>query len=458
MEETPVPEPSSSVCLETRHDARIARMADAESIRLHGWALVLGASSGFGEATSLALARAGLHIFGVHLDRKATLPNVERITGQIQALGREARFFNANAADAERRAEVAAEMQRVLAERGEPGTLRVLLHSLAFGTLKLYVAEPMKDAVSQAQMDMTLDVMAHSLVYWTQEVVGRGLMGRGGRIYAMTSSGGARVLPHYGPVSAAKGGPRAPPPPPRRGAGAAGDHRQRDPRGRDGHARAPEDPGPRRHQVPGAPPQPERAPDGDRRRGAGDRRARASRHVLDHRQRDRRGRRRRRRRVTYLQGVVLGLVQGLTEFLPVSSSGHLILVPYVFGWPDQGLAVDAALHLGTFAALLAYFRRELRALATGALSRRLALIVVVATVPGGLAGVLLGRLIEARLRSTLLLAGSTAAWALVMWAADRRAARAPAGPRDPLARLTWGQGLAVGCGQAGARPEQNTAV
>ena len=62
----------------------------------------------------------------------------------------------------------------------------------------------MKDAVNQAQMDMTLDVMAHSLVYWTQELVGRGLMGRGGRIYAMTSSGGARVLPNYGPVSAAK--------------------------------------------------------------------------------------------------------------------------------------------------------------------------------------------------------------------------------------------------------------
>jgi len=152
--------------------------------------------------------------------------------------------------------------------------------------------------------------------------------------------------------------------------------------------------------------------------------------------------------VTYLQGVVLGLVQGLTEFLPVSSSGHLILVPRVFGWPDQGLAVDAALHLGTLAALLAYFRRELRALATGALSRRLALIVVVATVPGGLAGVLFGALIEAHLRSPLLLALSTAAWALVMWVADRRAARAPAGPRDPLERLTWPQGLAVGCAQA----------
>ena len=176
----------------------------SDGIRLSGWALVLGASSGFGEATSLALARAGLNVFGVHLDRKATVPNVERITGEIRALGREARFFNVNAADQERRVETAAEMQRVLEERGEAGALRVLLHSLAFGTLKLYVTDPMKEAVTPAQMDMTLDVMAHSLVYWTQEVVGRGLMTRGGRVYAMTSSGGARVLPHYGPVSAAK--------------------------------------------------------------------------------------------------------------------------------------------------------------------------------------------------------------------------------------------------------------
>ena len=176
----------------------------ASAVRLSGWALILGASSGFGEAVSLALARSGMHIFGVHLDRKATLPNVERIAGEIKALGREARFFNINAADAEKRAEAAAEMQKLLDARGEAGQVRVMLHSLAFGTLKLFIADPMKDAVNQAQMDMTLDVMAHSLVYWTQELVGRGLMGRGGRIYAMTSSGGARVLPNYGPVSAAK--------------------------------------------------------------------------------------------------------------------------------------------------------------------------------------------------------------------------------------------------------------
>ena len=178
--------------------------ASAEPIRLYGWALVLGASSGFGAATSLALARAGLNIFGVHLDRNSTLPNAERLAADIKTIGREAHFYNINAADEEKRAEVAAEMERILRERDATGQVRVMLHSLAFGALKLFVADPMKEAVTKAQMDMTLDVMAHSLVYWAQELVGRGLMGRGGRIYAMTSAGGARVLPFYGPVSAAK--------------------------------------------------------------------------------------------------------------------------------------------------------------------------------------------------------------------------------------------------------------
>jgi enoyl-[acyl-carrier protein] reductase III len=181
-----------------------AMQRNASPITLSGWALILGASSGFGAATSVALARAGCHVFGVHLDRKSTLPNAQRVVAEIQALGREARFFNVNAADDEKRAEVASEMERVLRGRDEMGRLRVMLHSLAFGSLRLFITDPMKEAVSKTHMDMTLDVMAHSLVYWTQEIVGRGLMGRGGRIYAMTSSGGTRVLPHYGPVSAAK--------------------------------------------------------------------------------------------------------------------------------------------------------------------------------------------------------------------------------------------------------------
>lgn len=181
-----------------------ASVTEGASIQLSGWALVLGASSGFGEATSLALGRVGMHIFGVHLDRKATLHNVERITAEIRGLGREAHYFNVNAADPEKRTQVLDTIQRTLEERGEQGQLRVLLHSLAFGTLRPYIADPLKEAVSRDQMDMTVDVMAHSLVYWTQEVVARGLMTAGGRIFAMTSAGGSRVLPSYGPVSAAK--------------------------------------------------------------------------------------------------------------------------------------------------------------------------------------------------------------------------------------------------------------
>jgi undecaprenyl-diphosphatase len=152
--------------------------------------------------------------------------------------------------------------------------------------------------------------------------------------------------------------------------------------------------------------------------------------------------------VTYTQGVVLGLVQGLTEFLPVSSSGHLILVPHVFGWPDQGLAFDAVMHLGTLAALLAYFRRELLGMASGALPRWLAGLLVLATIPGALVGVVLEKLIEAKLRSPVVIAVATAGWAIVMWIADRRAAPAPAGPGDPLERVSLGQALTVGCAQA----------
>src|SRR5260221_5495081 len=116
-----------------------AMNADASPIKLSGWALVLGASSGFGAATSVALARAGCDIFGVHLDRKATLPNAQRVVADIQALGREARFWNVNAADEEKRMEVASEMERTLRERDEMGQLRVMLHSLAFGTLRLFI-------------------------------------------------------------------------------------------------------------------------------------------------------------------------------------------------------------------------------------------------------------------------------------------------------------------------------
>jgi NAD(P)-dependent dehydrogenase (short-subunit alcohol dehydrogenase family) len=168
------------------------------------WALILGASSGFGEAISLALARAGRNVFGVHLDRRGTLPNVERIRAGIEAAGGKAVFFNMNAADPEKRAEAVAEMKRILAEEGDPAGIDVLLHSLAFGTLKPFVAPATADAINRAQMDMTLDVMAHSLVYWVQDVLQAGLMAPGSHVFAMTSAGGHRIWPSYGGVSAAK--------------------------------------------------------------------------------------------------------------------------------------------------------------------------------------------------------------------------------------------------------------
>jgi enoyl-[acyl-carrier protein] reductase III len=164
------------------------------------WAVILGASSGFGEAAAREFAAAGWDVFGVHLDRRAGLEHVEEIKAAIAAHGRQAHFFNANAADADKRKEIVAEMQRLAG--GRPAGM--LMHSLAFGTLKPFVADDEKDALSQQQLEMTLDVMANSLVYWTQDLVRAGLLVHGSRIYAMTSAGDRIVWKSYGAVSAAK--------------------------------------------------------------------------------------------------------------------------------------------------------------------------------------------------------------------------------------------------------------
>ncbi|MEA2622397.1 MAG: enoyl-[acyl-carrier protein] reductase [Chloroflexota bacterium] len=171
------------------------------------WALILGASSGFGEATALALAAADYDICGVHLDRRAGQKHADEIQKRIEAHGRKALYFNINAADDEARASAVAELGEAFAAaraEGQSPYVRVLMHSLAFGTLKPFLALDPNEAISRRNMEMTLDVMAHSLVYWTQEVWRAGMFGEGSKIYAMTSEGSSRVIASYGAVSAAK--------------------------------------------------------------------------------------------------------------------------------------------------------------------------------------------------------------------------------------------------------------
>lgn len=130
----------------------------------------------------------------------------------------------------------------------------------------------------------------------------------------------------------------------------------------------------------------------------------------------------------YGRAVTLGVVQGLGEFLPISSSAHLILVPWFLGWPDSGLTFDVALHLGTLLAVVAYFWRDwVRLLAAAPRPRsadgRLFWLLIVGAVPGGLAGLALDNLAEQAFRSPALIAVTLSLMGLGLLAADRWGAR-----------------------------------
>jgi len=147
----------------------------------------------------------------VHLDRRSTADLVAAARKGIEDAGGRAVFFNSNAAGDESRAEVLAQIEKEVASQkeaasrsGSPPPVGVLLHSLAFGALKSFASEKPEENLTRAQFEMTTDVMANSLVYWTRDLVMRGLLGAGGRVFAMTSSGSTRVWPAYGAVSAAK--------------------------------------------------------------------------------------------------------------------------------------------------------------------------------------------------------------------------------------------------------------
>ena len=171
------------------------------------WALILGGSSGMGQATAVTLARAGYNICGIHLDFRAALAHVEEVKAEIAAAGSEALYINMNAADDEKRAVALASLgERFERARGagRDPYVRVVMHSLAFGSLVPFLSEDPKGGVDRKKMEMTQDVMANSLVYWVQDLWRGGFLGRGSKIYAMTSEGSTRVVPSYGVVSSAK--------------------------------------------------------------------------------------------------------------------------------------------------------------------------------------------------------------------------------------------------------------
>ena len=154
-----------------------------------------------------------------------------------------------------------------------------------------------------------------------------------------------------------------------------------------------------------------------------------------------------------LQVVVLALVQGLTEFLPISSSGHLVLLPAFVDWDDQGLAFDVAVHVGTLVSVVVYFRRDIRLiisdwLSSIALGRQtgqsmLGWAVLVGTIPGGLCGIILNAYGLSAIRSPTVIAGTTIIFGLMLWWADVRARQ-----QRSEHSLTWSDVLIIGCAQA----------
>jgi undecaprenyl-diphosphatase len=158
--------------------------------------------------------------------------------------------------------------------------------------------------------------------------------------------------------------------------------------------------------------------------------------------------------MTPLQALVLGIIQGLAEFLPISSSAHLVLAPWLFGWEDPGLAFDVALHVGTLFALLWYFRAEWLRLLSAAVvvcrtfslqgpeERRLAYIVV-GTIPGGIAGILFEQKADVAFRAPALVASALILLGILLWLAD---AACPA--RRSLDGIRWRDALLIGVAQA----------
>ncbi len=165
------------------------------------WALILGASSGFGAATARELAANGVNIIGLHLDRGAGLEAVKtQLVPELEATGVKVWYSNTNIASDEKRAEAIVKIKELVGEQ----KIHVIMHSVAFGSLLPFIGDINGQTLTRAQMEMTLDVMANSLVYWAQDLWRAGLLGAGSRFFGMTSAGSVQAIESYGAVSAAK--------------------------------------------------------------------------------------------------------------------------------------------------------------------------------------------------------------------------------------------------------------
>lgn len=167
------------------------------------YALVLGCSSGFGRECAIELAKRGYNIYGVHLDMGSNKQKAEEIRKLLEGLGVKARFFNVNAADDKVRTEIIQTINDDFTNEENP-VLRVLIHSLAFGAIKPFFSSDPDNMVNKKQIEMTMDVMANSLVYWVQDLFKKKLLAENSRIFGLTSIGSTRAMQNYGAISAAK--------------------------------------------------------------------------------------------------------------------------------------------------------------------------------------------------------------------------------------------------------------
>jgi undecaprenyl-diphosphatase len=148
------------------------------------------------------------------------------------------------------------------------------------------------------------------------------------------------------------------------------------------------------------------------------------------------------------QAIVLGIVQGLAEFLPISSSAHLIIVPWLFNWKDPGLVFDVALHLGTLVALLVYYWREWVSMVASIFNgdrqrQRLLTLLIAASVPGAIIGLLFEKQADTSFRSPLLIAVALAALGIVLWMVDRSAPQT-----RKMSEITFFDAILIGLSQA----------